>query len=163
MPEFTFEEDTQEDYDKAGEGNWITFPDSDAMRPGAIQEREIEVTDCDWESVGSSVKILVQVTEEVDFGKEGKFVFGIKKNPATGKSGLFKAKPAYKALTGEDMPFDSKGNPQINPVVVIGKVGVGRWTIQKGTKGGLGEEETYYPKLTDILAPGSKTQVESLV
>jgi hypothetical protein len=151
------------DYQAAG-SKFVVLP------PG---EKEIYLNiECgmlDWDNAGVSMMIPIVVTEEgVNEGKQDKLSFGVTKNEATGRSGLWKGKQAYEAITGHAMPMkkgaDGKMHPAPIPKEIFGKAAVGHWVVRKGHKGGDPDaEEVSYPKIQEILPAGSKPSTESLL
>ena len=106
------------------------------------------------------MKVPITITEEgVDQSKEDKISFGVL------PTGIWKGKEIYRAITGGDMPMkagaDGKKHPVIDPMALVGKPAVGLWAMQKGKKGGVGEE-IIYPKLQSILPAGKKPKTEDL-
>ena len=142
-------------YDLAG-SKFISFPPGATV--GAIQQRNIEVIDMDWDTPGSSIKVDVQVTEEgADNGKKEKISFGVS------PEAIWKGKDIYRAITGGEMPMvtgsDKKNHPKPDPGEVIGKKAVGVWKMTAGRKGGDPDADVvYYPKLDSIPPAGAKTE-----
>lgn len=164
MPDLVFPDVTQEEYDTAG-SKFITFPAG--ATPGAVQYRDVEVSDVDWDTPGQSIKIVATVIEEgPDLSKQDKLSFGVVKT-ATGKSGIWKGKLAHIAITGKEMAFvdtDKGPRPKIDPTELVGKKAIAEYTLQLGHKGGDPEgEEVLYPKLTNFLSAGKKPAVAGLV
>ena len=157
MPELTLPV-SEEEYRKAG-SKFIAFPPG--AKKGDVQYRNIEIGIVDWDNPGKSIKFPITIVEDgADQGKADKLSAGVD------AKGVWKAKEVYQAITGEDMPMKktSAGNrPVINPDELKGKAAVGVWTMVTGQKqSGAGDEVTY-PKLTALLAEGSKpAQAEML-
>jgi hypothetical protein len=152
MPEFMLPV-TKEDYDTAG-SKFVTFPAG--AKIGDVQYRNVEVGMMDWDSPGKSLKIPVTIVEVgPDFKKEDKISFGID------KGGIWKGKAIYANITGSDMPMKMGSDKKVHPAPrsedLLGKTGIGVWLMTEGRKGGDPHgDKTLYPKLMDILAPGSK-------
>jgi hypothetical protein len=152
MPEFILKT-TKEDYDAAG-SRFITFPPG--AKAGDLQYRQVEIGMMDWDTPDVSLKIPVTVTEVgPDFKKEEKLSFGVN------KAGIWKGKTIYLNVTGKDMPMkmgsDKKAHPAPKSEDLLGKTAIGVWVMQEGHKGGdPNAEKTLYPKLMDLLAPGTE-------
>lgn len=150
---------TEEEYQQAG-SKFVTFAAN--AKVGDSLFLDIEVGMVDWDTPGQSMKVPITVTEEcVDKGKEEKISFGVL------KSGIWKGKEIYKAITGVDMPMkagaDGVTHPVIDPMALVGKPAVGFWQMVEGYKGGdPNAGTTQYPKLTSILSAGGKPKVEGL-
>lgn len=153
-PEIILPDVTEDEYKRAG-SKFVQMPAGETET-----SLDIEIGMLDWDTPGTSMKVPVTVTEEgPNQDKQDKISFGVKPD------GIWKGKEIYYAITGVDMPMklggDGKNHPVIDPMVLVGKPAVGFWQMQKGKKGGVGEEVTY-PKLISILAPGSKPEVSDL-
>ena len=148
---------TEEEYHTAG-SKFVTFPPG--AKVGDALALDIEIGMVDWDTPGQSMKVPITITEEgVDQSKEDKISFGVL------PTGIWKGKEIYRAITGGDMPMkagaDGKKHPVIDPMALVGKPAVGLWAMQKGKKGGVGEE-IIYPKLQSILPAGKKPKTEDL-
>jgi len=128
---------TQEDWEKSGS----KFP--------AYGKHNIEVIECGWETIGKSIKFVVEITDGPDQGKTGKIVGG-----ATAGN-TWKTR---EILDNLDVPYKfGKNGLSFKTSDVEGQKGVGLWTEETGKKGGVGEE-VKYPKLTAILPEGTEIE-----
>lgn len=158
-PQFLLDQVTEEEYETAG-SKFITFPPG--AQVGDSQFRTVEVTDFDWDTPGTSMKVEVKVTEEgPDQGKEEKLSFGV------GKLGIWKGREIYLAVAGKEMPMaegaGGKRHPAPDPMDLVGKPAEGHWQMQAGVKGGVpGGEPVLYPKLVALLKAGTRPKVEGL-
>ena len=162
---------TEEEYDAAG-SKFITFTDKNGeVVPtgkwkdfvGELNYREIETSMPDWDTPGKSLKFPVVITEDgPDKNKEDKISTGVD------TKSIWKLKEISLAVLGHDLEMkvgaDKKKHPVFKPTEYVGKAAVGVWEMMAGKKGGVeGAAATYYPKLTQLLAAGSKPTEESLV
>ena len=153
-PEPEFKLPVTEDEYNAASSKFVSLPGGSTdykKNVGLAFGYNVEVTEVDWDTPGSSMKIVVVVTEEgANKGKSEKISFGVKAD------GIWKGKELHYAITGKEMAIVDNA-PVIRPLELVGKPAVGIWQVMQGTKGGVpGAEPVCYPKLENLLPAGSK-------
>jgi len=161
MPKFLLPDIDAKTLKEAG-SRFITFPPG--AKVGDVELREVEVGMLAPDTPGVSMMLPIIVTQEgADFGKQDKISWGVKKDPSTGRSGIWKGKEIYQNVAGKDIPLDENGIANLDSDDLLGKPATGVWQLQKGHKGGdPTAEEVNYPKLIQLLPAGSKPRAEGI-
>ena len=156
--EFILGEVTEEQYEKAG-SKFVTFPPGSKVGDDLFLTCEVGMPD--WDTPGKSIKFPITITEEgIDYGKEDKISTGVD------TKAIWKLKEIHKNVVGGDLEMkvgaDKVKHPVLKPSAYAGKEAIAHYQLIAGKKGGVGEE-VVYPKLLELLPPGSKPAAESLM